>query len=131
MGEQGFAGAGRTNQENIGLAELDFTGLLVEEDALVMVVDGDREFLLRAILADDVAIKELLDFGRAGEATGRCSGLFAFFVFQNGLADAHALVANVRARIVRRRTDQLFDLFLSFVAEGTAKRFIWAIFFHV
>ena len=65
--EQRFAGAGRADQKNIGLAEFHFAGLLVEEDALVMVVDSDGEFFLGAILADDIAVEKLFDFGRAGK----------------------------------------------------------------
>jgi hypothetical protein len=72
----------------------------------------------------------LFDLGRAGEALGGSSGLLAFFIFQDGLADAHALVADVCPRVVGRRTDQLFDLFLSFMAEGTAQRLFWVEFFH-
>src|SRR5262249_45863132 len=69
---------------------------------------------------------------RAREPAGGCSGLFALFILENRFAHADALVADVGARIVRRRTDQLLDLLLRFVAEGTAQRFVGAIFlFHV
>src|SRR5258705_5939587 len=57
--------------------------------------------------------------------------MFALFVFQNRLADADTLVADVRPRIIRRRTDELLHLLLGLVAEGAAKRFVWSIFFHV
>src|SRR5271168_234221 len=38
--------------------------------------------------------------------------LLALLILKNLLANAHALVANVRARIFRRRADQLLDLLL-------------------
>src|SRR6267143_1856306 len=86
--------------------------------------------LLSSISPDDVAIQELLDLRRPGKPLRRCRRLFALLIFQYGLANAHALIADVRPRIVRRRTDQLFDLLLSFVAEGAAQRFVWVEVFH-
>src|SRR5262249_53773094 len=64
--------------------------------------------LFRTVLPDDVGVKELFDFRRARQPFSRRSRLFALFIFQNRLADAHALVADVRARIVGRRADQFF-----------------------
>src|SRR5260370_24013865 len=95
-----------------------------------MVINRHGKFFLRAILADDVAVEELLDLGRAGKPFRRRRGLLALFIFQNGLADADAFVADVRAGIVRRRTDQLFDLFLRLMAEGTAQGLVLVAFFH-
>src|SRR5204862_4371046 len=86
--------------------------------------------LLRAVLSSDVAIQELLDLRRPTKPLRRCRRLFSLLIFQYGLANAHALIADVRSWIVRRRTDQLFDLLLSFVAEGAAQRFVWVEFFH-
>src|SRR5215469_8081095 len=131
LGQQGFAGARGADQKDVGLAELDFAGLLVEENALVVVVNGDSEFFLGAILADNVAVQELLNLGRAGKAARRSGSLFPLFVFEDGLANANALVADVRPGIVGRRTDELLYLFLGLMTEGTAKRFIWAVFIHV
>src|SRR5215469_7526323 len=75
-------------------------------------------------------IKRILDL--LSSTSPRWSrGLFALLILQNRLANAHTLVADVRPRVVRRRTDQLFHLFLGLVAEGTAQGLVWAIFFHV
>ncbi len=128
--EESLAGSGRTDQKNIGFAEFDVAGLLVQKDALVVVVNRDGEFLLGAVLADDVAIEELLDLRRAGKPACGGRGLLALFILENGLADADTFVADVRARIVRRRTNQLLDLLLSLMAEGAAQRLIWIEFFH-
>src|ERR1700722_10942149 len=52
-----FARARGSDQKNVGLAQLDVAGLLVQEDALVMIVDGHSELLFRAVLPDDVSIE--------------------------------------------------------------------------
>src|ERR1700730_5312759 len=104
--QQGLAGARGPDQKNVGLAELHLAGLLVKKDALVVIINSDGQFLFRAVLADNVAVQELLDLRRARQAARRRSSrLLALFIFQNRLANAHTLVANVRPGIVRRRTD--------------------------
>src|SRR5258707_1545236 len=129
--QQRLTGARGTNQQNIGLAEFHFAGLLVQENALVVVVNGHSQFLFGAVLADNVAVQELLDLRWARQAAHRRSGLFALFVFQNRLAKADTLLADVRSGIIRRRTDELLHLLLGLVAEGATNRFGWTKFFHV
>ena len=128
--QQSLARARRANQQNIGLAEFDVARLLVQENPFIVVVNRHCQFLLRAVLPDDVAIQELLDLRRAGKPLRWRRSLFALLVFQNRLAHAHALVADVRARIVRRRTDQLLDLLLCLMAKGAAQGLVWVEFFH-
>jgi hypothetical protein len=68
--EQRLAGAGRADQQDVRLGELDVVAaarLLLDLDALVVVVDRDRELLLGLFLADDVLVEELLDFLRDGQ----------------------------------------------------------------
>jgi hypothetical protein len=65
--EQRLAGAGRPDQQDVRLGQLDVVAvprLLLDLDPLVVVVDRDRQLLLRALLADDVLVEELLDLGR-------------------------------------------------------------------
>ena len=95
-----------------------------------MIVDRDGELLFCAVLPNDVAIKKLLNLRRTRKPARGRNGLFALFIFENGLANADAFVADVGARIVRRRADQLFDLFLRFMAKGTAQWLVWVEFFH-
>ena len=72
--EQRLAGAGRADQQDVRLGELDLVAaarLLLDLDPLVVVVDRDRELLLGLFLADHVLVEELLDLlghrqGRAG-----------------------------------------------------------------
>src|SRR5439155_5970918 len=125
-----LARTGRPDYQNVRLAQFNIARLLVQENPFVVVIDRDREFLLRAVLSNDVAIQELLDLRRARKPLCRRSRLFTFLIFQDRLANAHALVADIRARIVRRRTDQLFDLLLCLVAKGAAQRFVWVKFLH-
>jgi hypothetical protein len=94
-----------------------------------MIVDGHRELFLRAVLPDDVAIQKLLDLRGTRELPRGRGSLLALFILKNGLANADAFVADVGARIVRRRADQLFDLFLRLMAKGTAQRLVWVKFF--
>src|SRR6202030_4165965 len=95
-----------------------------------MVVDGDGQLFLGLILPDDVGVEEGLDFGRTRQPPIDGAGLFALLFFENLLADAHALIAYVGARVVGRRTDQFFDLLLRFVAERAAQRFVGIKFSH-
>jgi hypothetical protein len=95
-----------------------------------VVVDGDSEFLLGLILANHIAIEERLDLGRARQAAIRRARLFALLIFENLLANAYALVANVRAGILGGRADKLLHLLLRLMAEGTAQRLFWCEPFH-
>ena len=128
--QQRLARAGGPDQQDIRFRQLHVARLAVQENPLVMVVDRDGQLLLGFVLADDVAVEERLDFGRARQPAIDRAGLFALLLFEDLLADAHALVADVGARIVGRRTDQLLDLLLRLVAERTAQRFVRVKFSH-
>src|SRR5205823_8857114 len=84
-------------------------------DPLVVVVDGDREDLLRALLPDHVLVEDLLDLrglrdrGRRGETL-----LLVTLLGDDVVAEVDALVADVN----RRSGDQLADLVLALPAEG-------------
>ena len=117
LGEQRLAGAGRPDQEDVRLLELDVAAsrsLLGELDALVVVVDRDRELLLGQLLADDVLVEQLLDLVRLREL-----GLLLLLedpVLRDDVeADVDALVADED----RRTGDQLLDVALALVAERT------------
>ena len=59
--QQRLAAAGRADQQDVALAQLDVVDLHPGGDALVVVVDGDGEHLLGAILPDDVLVELLED----------------------------------------------------------------------
>ena len=50
-------------EQDVGLRELDVVRRDARVDALVVVVHGDREDLLRAVLADHVVVEDRLDLG--------------------------------------------------------------------
>ncbi len=82
-GQQGLAGPGRAGQQDVALLDLDVVELGrerrrvlrplagVEQDALVMIVDGDRQDLLGVLLADDEIVEDLLDLRRLDQADRR------------------------------------------------------------
>ena len=81
-GQQGLAAAGRPDQEDVGLVELDVgLGILAVDQPLVMIVHGDRQHLLGSLLADHVGVELLLDLAGGGnvgeEGLGHARGAFA------------------------------------------------------
>ena len=119
--EQRLAGAGRADQQDVRLGELDLVAaarLLLDLDALVVVVDRDRELLLGLFLADDVLVEELLDFLRHRQGRpGAAARLEPVVVGDDVVADLDALIADED----RRARDQLADVVLVLVAEGAAE----------
>ena len=65
--QQRLAGAGRPDQQDVGLRELDIVVLGLMVEPLVVIVNGDREHLLGVILTDHVVIENLADLLRAWE----------------------------------------------------------------
>ena len=129
--EQRLAGAGRADQEDVRLGQLDLVAaarLLLDLDPLVVVVDRDRELLLGLLLADDVFVEELLDVLRDRERGG--AGAAACFelvvVGDDVVADLDALVADEHSRA----RDQLADVVLVLVAERAAEDLAVAGLFH-
>ena len=132
LGEQGLAGAGRPDQQDVRLGQLDVVAaarLLLDLDALVVVVDRDGELLLGLFLADDVFVEELLDFlGDRQRRAGSAPGLEAVVVGDDVVADLDALIADEHGRA----RNQLADVVLVLVAERTAQDLAVAGFFdHV
>jgi hypothetical protein len=89
--EQRLAGAGRPDQQDVRLVELDLVArlrLLLDLDALVVVVDRDGELLLGLFLADDVLVRGILDFLRHGQGrAGAVGPLEAVVVGDDVVAD--------------------------------------------
>src|ERR1700686_1650764 len=88
-----------------------------------MIVDGHGQLLFCFILPDYVAVEERFNFRRTRQALVDRIRLLALFFLENLFADGHTLVADVGARVVRRRADQLLNLLLRFMAEGKAQVF--------
>src|ERR1700694_2121762 len=118
--EQGLTAAGRADQENVALGDLDLVlgaragaGL----QTLVVVVDRDREHLLGALLTDDVLVEDLLDFVGLGELVARTFGAVLKLLADDVVAQLDAFVADEH----RRAGDQLADLVLTLPAEGAVQ----------
>ena len=123
--QQGLAGAGGADQQNVGLRQLHFgVAHAVHVDALAVVVDGHRQLLLGGFLPDHVLIQKLLYFQRLGDLVRRPGRLIVPIVFQNRVADRDALVADVGARIIAGGGDELADYVLALMAKRTTQSII-------
>src|SRR5215469_10597608 len=85
-------------------------------DALVMVVHGDRERFLRAVLADDVLVQDVVDLFRLRDIAKPeiLIDVLVELFFDDLVAELDALVADVDAR----SGDELAHLLLRFAAEA-------------
>ena len=71
-------------------------------DALVVIVNGDREDLLRAVLADHVVVEDRLDLGRLRDRGRAGVRLVLLDLLRDDVvAEADALVADVDRRARR------------------------------
>ena len=84
-----------------------------ELDALVVVVDGDRQDLLGLVLADDVVVQELVDLTGLGQLVEAQLGGLGQLLLDDLVAEVDALVADVDAGA----GDELLDLLLRLAAE--------------
>jgi hypothetical protein len=75
--QQRLAGAGRADQQDVRLRELDVVVLRLVVEMLVVIMDRDREHLLDVILTDHVVVENLayLLWGRNAIARLRQRGL--------------------------------------------------------
>ena len=118
--EQRLAGAGRAEEQDVRLLQLDVVDADARLDALVVVVDRDRERLLRALLPDHVLVEDVLDLGRARDAELLVPLLLARDLLGDDVvAQPDALVADVDGRA----GDELLHLFLRLPAEAAAEGF--------
>ena len=89
LGQQRLATAGGSDEENIAFRELDIVlGAFVQAiiEALVVIVDSDREDFLRALLANHVLIKYPLDVHGLGQLVLACVARIFEFLTNNVVA---------------------------------------------
>ena len=116
LGEQRLARARRPDEEDVRLLQLDVPGDELRVDALVVIVDGDREDALGALLADHVLVEHLLDLSRLRHGRGGGEPLFLVALLGDDVvAEVDALVADVDGR----SGDELAHLVLTLAAERT------------
>src|SRR6266702_267301 len=116
LGEQRLARAGRAEQQDVGLGQLDAfvtRPVLAGLNALVVVVHGHRQGLLGLVLADYVRVEELVDLARLRQAVPLELGGLGELFLDDLVAEVDALVAYVHARA----GDELLDLLLTLTAE--------------
>src|ERR1700730_9224082 len=118
LGEQRLAGAGRPEQQDVGLGQLDavFTGpggVAARLDPLVVVVDRDRQGLLRLFLANHVRVEKLVDLAGLRQAVPLKLGRLGQFLLDDLVAQVDALVTDVHAWA----GDELLDLLLTLATE--------------
>jgi hypothetical protein len=118
--EERLAGAGGADEQDVRLGELDIVLLAAGLQALVVVVDRDREDLLGLDLADHVLVEDLADLVRAGKVAllRLLPGVGARLFTDDVVAEVDALVADE----YRRTGDELADFMLALAAEGAVKK---------
>ena len=114
LGEQGLAAAGRADQHDVRLGDLDVVGLPAVAQPLVVIVHCNSENALGLVLADHIVVKDLAYlFGRRNAVLG---------LHQGGLAllpdDVHAKLDAFIADEYGRAGNELPDLMLALPAEA-------------
>src|SRR5581483_1995495 len=105
---------GGPEQEDVRLLQLDVAVVRAHLDALVVVVDGDREGALRLLLRDDVVVEGGVDLLRARQVVEVERRRGRELLVDDLVAEIDALVADVDAG----PGDQLLDLALRLPAEA-------------
>src|SRR3546814_8858050 len=82
-----LARAGRADQQDVGLGQLDVVVLLPALDPLVEVVDGHRQRTLGAGLADHVLVADFQDLLRLVQRAARRLGLLLELLADDVVAD--------------------------------------------
>ena len=95
--QQGLAGAGGPDHEDVRLVDLDVRLLAAVHEPLVMAVDGHGQDLLGAVLADHVLVEVFDDLPRREDlGEQRLAGAAAAaFLLEDRLAEVDALAADV------------------------------------
>src|SRR6185503_766153 len=122
LGEERLARSGGPDQQDVGFRKLDFVVLGEVLEPLVVVVDRDREDLLRLVLADDVLVEDVADLAR-----GRQVRLRALAALVGGGLLANDVVAQLDALVAdenRGTGNQLPDFVLALAAERAVEKLL-------
>ena len=96
--QQRLAGSGRPNQKDVGFLNLDVRTTAADFDPLVVLVDRDRQTLLRLVLSDNILVQKTLNLAGLGKRWARRYGLGLLIVGDDLIADVDALIADVDGR---------------------------------
>ena len=117
-GQEGLAAAGWADEQDVALIDFNVAEAGVgEAQPFVVILHGDRERQLGALLAGDVLVKLLLDGARRGNMAERRTGAaaFALFLVDDRLAKLHALAADID---IAGTLDERADVAETLSAEG-------------
>src|SRR6185295_15255176 len=117
LGQQRLAGSRRANQKDVCFLYLNVGTAAAQLDALVMLINRDRQALLGFILSDHVLIQKVFDLSRLGQRrTSRYR--FSLLIVGNDLiADVNALITDIDGGA----GNEFLDFVLGLAAEGTAQ----------
>ena len=118
--QQGFAAAGRTDQQNVRLREFHITILPTVAQAFIVIVYRDRKHPFRMRLADDIVIEDLANFLRRWNPVTRFRDR-RLVIF---LDDVHAQLNAFIADEYCRASDQLADFVLALAAKRAIERIL-------
>src|SRR5262249_5675445 len=122
LGEQGLATARRTDQQDVAFRDLDIVLRARARGAglqsLVVIVDGDREHLLGALLADHVLVQNLLDLVGLGQLVARTLRSVLELLANDVVTQLDTLVANKH----RGASDELANFVLTLSAERAVQK---------
>ena len=117
--QQRLAAAGRADEQDVRLGQFHLTRLGAMVEALVMIVDRDRQDALGALLADHIIVEHIADLLRGRHAAILLADETALGLLANDVvAQFHAFIADEDGR----PRDQLAHLMLRLAAEGAVKR---------
>ena len=113
--QQRLAAARRAHEQDVTLAQLDLIGApAVVPQSLVVVVNGHRQHLFGALLADDVLVEDTFYFlGHGQTVLGALATGFLHLLPNNVITEVDALVANEDGG----SCNQLADFVLTLAAE--------------
>src|SRR3954469_16410849 len=116
--QQRLARTGRTDQQDVRFRKLNVVVLGLVIQTLVVIMDGDREHLLRVTLADHVVVQDLADFLGGRNAVARLHKRGFVFLANDIHAQLDAFVADEYGRA----RDQLADFVLALATERAIQR---------
>src|SRR2546425_2683712 len=118
--QQRLAGAGRSDQQDVRLRELDVVVLSLVVETLVVVMDRDREHLLGVILTYDIVVKNFAYLLGRRDAVARLRQRGRVLLADDVHAQFDAFVADKYSRA----GDELAHLVLALAAERAVERIL-------
>src|SRR5262249_50614032 len=115
-----LAGAGRADQQDVRLRELDIVVLGLVVETLIVIMDSDREHLFGVILTDDIVIENFAYFLRGRNAVARLHQRGPVLLADDVHAQFDASVADKYGRA----GDELAPLVLALAGERAVERIL-------